>query len=183
SISSMLIFIMRQNLAASGGTLQLSLPNRNIGLSGRATYSYDERYFVEFNFGYNGSERFHESKRFGFFPSAGLAWSISNERFFDPIRDVVTNLRLRGTYGIIGQDAIGAATDRFFYLSEVDLNNSGRGAAFGTDNTYSRTGIHVSRYPNEDITWETSAKTNFALEIGLFDKFNFIGEYFSEYRS
>ncbi|RYY19264.1 MAG: SusC/RagA family TonB-linked outer membrane protein, partial [Chitinophagaceae bacterium] len=76
-ISGLLVYMMRQQLDANAADLQLSLPSRNLGLSGRATYAYDSRYFAEFNFGYNGSERFHDSQRFGFFPSAGLAWSIS----------------------------------------------------------------------------------------------------------
>lgn len=184
ALSGMLVYIMQQNLSALGSntTLQTSLPHRNLGLSGRATYGYDSRYFAEINFGYNGSERFHESFRFGFFPSAGVAWSISNEKFFAPMKHVVSNLRLRGTYGKIGQDAIGSPTDRFFYLSQVDMNNAVRGASFGTDNSYYRSGVHVSRYSNPDITWETSTKTNVALELGLWDRVNFIGEYFREYR-
>src|SRR5690606_37632612 len=101
-----------------------------------ASYSFDDRYFAEFNFGYNGSERFHESYRYGFFPSAGLAWSISNEKFFAPMRNVISNLRVRGTYGLVGQDAIGSAKDRFFYLSQVDMNNDTRSAVFGIDNGY-----------------------------------------------
>src|SRR5690606_40732883 len=88
-------YIMRNSLVANAGDLQRSLPFRNLGLSGRFTYAFDNRYFAEFTFGYNGSERFHEDKRYGFFPSGGLAWSISNEKFFEPFKDVVTNLRLR----------------------------------------------------------------------------------------
>jgi TonB-linked SusC/RagA family outer membrane protein len=184
ALSGMLVYIMQQNLSAlgSGTTLQTSLPNRNLGLSGRATYGYDGRYFAEINFGYNGSERFHESYRFGLFPSAGLAWSVSNEKFFAPLKNVVSNLRLRGTYGQIGQDAIGSPTDRFFYLSQVDMNNDTRGAVFGTDNAYYRSGVHVARYSNPDITWETSTKKNVAVEVGLWDRLNFVGEYFTEHR-
>lgn len=179
-LSGMLIYIMRQNLSADGSTLQLSLPSRNLGLSGRTTYSYDNRYFAEFNFGYNGSERFHESKRFGFFPSGGLAWNVSNEKFFEPLKSTVTNLRLRGTYGVVGNDAIGSASDRFFYLSQVDRN--GPGATFGENYNVRRPGYNISRYANEGITWETAIKQNIALEMSLFSKFNFIGEYFQEYR-
>jgi TonB-linked SusC/RagA family outer membrane protein len=184
ALSGMLVYIMQQNLSAlgSGTTLQTSLPNRNLGVSGRATYGYDGRYFAEINFGYNGSERFHEAYRFGLFPSAGLAWSVSNEKFFAPVKNVVSNLRLRGTYGQIGQDAIGSPTDRFFYLSQVDMNNNTRGAVFGTDNAYYRSGVHVSRYSNPDITWETSTKKNVAVEVGLWDRLNLVGEYFTEHR-
>ncbi len=180
-VSGMLVYIMRHNLETGAKDLQRSLPYRNLGLSGRATYSYDNRYFAEFNFGYNGSERFHESHRFGFFPSAGLAWNISNEKFWDPFKRVVTNFRLRGTYGLVGNDAIGSSADRFFYLSNVDM--SATGATFGRENGYTRTGVTVNRYANEDITWETSKKTNLALELGLFDKLQLQSEYFKEYRT
>src|SRR5690606_30514635 len=100
TISGLAVFILRNNIRGNSGSLQESLPFRNVGISGRATYAYDSRYFLEFNFGYNGSERFHTSKRFGFFPSAGLAWSVSNEKFWEPIAPVVSNLRIRGTYGV-----------------------------------------------------------------------------------
>jgi len=179
-VSGMLVYVMRQNLSANAGSLQLSLPYRNLGVSGRATYSYSNRYFAEVNFGYNGSERFHDSKRYGFFPSAGVAWSVSNESFWIPFKKVVSNLRLRGTYGLVGNDAIGSGSDRFFYLSNVDMNASG--AVFGKDNGYSRTGVTVTRYSNPDITWETSTKANLALEVGFFDALQIQAEYFTEYR-
>src|SRR3546814_3098056 len=74
-------------------SLQTTLPGRNIGLSGRFTYSYDDRYFAEFDFGYNGSERFYKTNRFGFFPSAGVAWHVSNEKFWESLQNTVTNLK------------------------------------------------------------------------------------------
>jgi TonB-linked SusC/RagA family outer membrane protein len=180
-LSGMLVYIMRQNLAANAGSLQLSLPQRNLGLSGRFTYSYYDRYYFEFNFGYNGSERFHESQRFGFFPSAGLAWSISNESFWEPYKDVISKLRLRTTYGLVGNDAIGSDSDRFFFLSNVDMNATG--SVFGREKGYSRTGVSITRYANNDITWETSRKMNLALELGLFDNIEIMAEYFTEHRS
>src|SRR3546814_16081131 len=78
-LSGMLVYIMRQTLNANAGDLQQSLPFRNLGLSGRFPYSYDNRYFGEFNFGYNGSERFYTDYRFGFFPAGGVAWPIRLE--------------------------------------------------------------------------------------------------------
>src|SRR5690554_523788 len=182
-LSGLLVYIMRNSLVANAGDLQRSLPFRNLGLSGRFTYAFDNRYFAEFTFGYNGSERFHEDKRYGFFPSGGLAWSISNEKFFEPFKDVVTNLRLRATYGIIGNDAIGAPQDRFFYLSNVNMNETGRGATFGRDYGEYSNGISISRYSNPEITWEISKKRNIALELGLFDRINIQAEYFKESRS
>lgn len=182
SVSGMLVSIIRSNLSGTQTELQLSLPSRNFGVSGRATYGYDSRYFAEFNFGYNGSERFHKSKRFGFFPSAGVAWSISNEKFWEPMKNVVSNLRLRGTYGVVGNDAIGSAADRFFYLSNVDMNTTSLSSTFGRDWGYSRNGIVINRYANEDITWETAYKSNLALEIGLFNKVQIQADLFRERR-
>src|SRR3546814_724174 len=95
---------------------------------------------------------------------------------------VVSNLRLRATYGLVGNDAIGSAADRFFYLSNVDMNNEGRSAVFGTDRSYSRDGVSISRYSNFDITWETAYKTNLAIEVGLFDKVQIMADFFREHR-
>lgn len=181
-LSGMLVYIMRQTLNANAGDLQQSLPFRNLGLSGRFTYAYDNRYFGEFNFGYNGSERFHKDFRFGFFPAGGVAWHISNEKFWEPFKSAVPLLKLRATYGLVGNDAIGGPEDRFFYLSNVNMNNSGRGATFGTDFGYTRPGVSISRYDNADITWETAQKTNLGLEVNLFDKVGIQADFFSEYR-
>lgn len=181
NFSGMLVYIMRGALDANRGTLQGSLPYRNVGLSGRTTYAYDSRYYAEFNFGYNGSERFYKDQRFGFFPSAGVAWSVSNEKFWEPLKNVVNNLRLRGTYGLVGNDAIGEG--RFLYLSEVNPNNPNMGAVFGRNNGDSRNGVSVARYSDPLITWETAAKMNLALEMSLWNKWNFVGEFFREHRT
>ena len=182
--SGLLVYVMRQNLNANAGDLQQSLPFRNIGLSGRGTYAYDHRYFAEINFGYNGSERFSAASRYGFFPSAGLAWSVSSEKFFENIKPVVSNLKLRTTYGLVGNDAIGSASDRFFYLSNVNMNDAAKAASFGNGlgALYTKNGVTVSRYSNPDITWETATKMNFAVELGLFDKLTMIAEYYTEMR-
>lgn len=180
SISSLLVFQARQILDANAGSLQLSLPSRNLGLSGRETYSYDSRYFLEFNFGYNGSERFDKNNRFGFFPSAGAAWLISNEKFWKNLKSVVNNLKLRYSYGLIGNDQIGTAYDRFFYLSEVNMNYGS--VVFGQEYNTSYSGIRVNRYANPYISWEKSYKQNYALELGLWNQLSIIAEYFTEKR-
>lgn len=182
NISNLLVFQARETLNANAGSLQLSLPSRNLGLSGRATYSYDSRYFAEFNFGYNGSERFDKNNRFGFFPSAGAAWLISNEKFWENIKPVVNTLKLRYSYGLIGNDQIGTAYDRFFYLSEVNMNDAGRGAVFGQEYNTRYNGITINRYANPYISWEKSYKQNFALELGLWNELSIIAEYFTEKR-
>lgn len=182
SVSGLLVFTTREWLAANQGNLQLSLPSRNVGLAGRATYSYDSRYFGEFNFGYNGSERFAENNRWGFFPSAGAAWLISNESFWESLHPTINNLKLRYSYGLVGNDQIGSSSDRFFYLSQVNMNDGSRGARFGENLNNGGDGIRINRYANDAITWETSTKQNYAIELGLWNKINIIAEYFTEHR-
>lgn len=171
---------------SSGNSLQLSLPRRNLGISGRASYSFDNRYFTEFSFGYNGSERFHRSRQFGFFPTIGASWILSNEKFWSslPFSKGITKVKFRGSYGLVGNDAIGSATDRFFYLSEVNMNDGGRGFTTGLNpGDYNRPGISISRYENLDITWEKSYQTNLALELSFFNRLNFIGEVYRQKRT
>jgi len=182
-VSGMLVGTIREGRTANAGSLALSLPSRNMGVSGRLTYSYDSRYFTEFNFGYNGSERFAKEERFGFFPSAGFAWLASNEHFFgDRLKRIFTKLKLKATYGLVGNDAIGDANDRFFYLSEVDMNASDRAYTFGEDFGYTKNGIQISRYANELITWEKAKKLNLGLEVGLFDRVELMVDCYHERR-
>ena len=182
-VTGLLVLTASESLTANAGSLQLSLPSRNAGLSGRFTYGYDKRYFIEYNFGYNGSERFHKSHRWGFFPSAGLAWMMSNEKWFKPMTKVVNNLKLRYSYGLVGNDNIGSSSNRFYYLSEMNMNSSSKSAAFGETRNVGYSGVDVLRYANEAITWEKSYKSNYALELGLFKKLDIIAEYFTEHRT
>ena len=169
SLNGMLVGTMISELPGNPGSLQLSLPHRNLNLAGRMTYGYLGKYMLEANFGYNGSERFSEQHRFGFFPSLGLVWHASKEAFFEPLQPVISNFRLRGTYGLVGNDAIGSASQRFYYLSEVNMNSLDREWVFGPSGDERLTGVNVTRYPNADITWETAYKSNVALELGLFN--------------
>lgn len=182
--SGLLVGIARQSLAAPGDNtdLQGSLPRRNLGLSGRFTYSYSDRYFLEFNFGYNGTERFSANERFGFFPSYGVGWLVSNEAFWEPIKPVISSLKLKATYGLVGNDAIGAPEDRFFYLSNVNLNNTDKQYSWGTDGLVNVTGVSISRYANDLITWETAKKLNLGFELGLFNTATLITDVFFEKR-
>jgi TonB-linked SusC/RagA family outer membrane protein len=182
-ISGMIIGISRELKYANAGDLQRSLPYRNLGISGRFTYAHDEKYFSEFNFGYNGSERFAKSERFGFFPSFGFGWYISNEDFMTSISDVVTKLKLKSTYGLVGNDQIGSAEDRFFYISQVNLNNGSMGAPFGNEFTNYINGVSIDRYANDQITWEKAKMLNLGIELGLFGKIDIQADYFTEYRS
>ena len=182
-VSGMIIGISRELKYANAGNLQRSLPYRNLGVSGRFTYAYDEKYFSEFNFGYNGSERFAKSERFGFFPSFGFGWYVSNEDFMSSISDVVTKLKLKSTYGLVGNDQIGSAEDRFFYISQVNLNDGSMGAPFGNEFSNYINGVSIDRYANDQITWEKAKMLNLGLELGLFGKIDIQADYFTEYRS
>lgn len=182
NVNALLIGRIQDYSTGNAGNLQASLPSRNLGLSGRAAYNYDSRYFVEFNFGLNASERFHKNNRWGFFPSIGLAWNLANEKFWEPLKDKIESLKIRGSYGLVGNDQIGNTNDRFFYLSNVNLSDDGYGYRFGEQFSYYRPGVSIGRYANEKIGWETSKQTNLALDIsgmGL----SFTAEYFTQYRS
>lgn len=183
--SALLVGTIREVLTSDfDNDLQLSLPTRNLGLSGRFTYGYDKRYFLEANFGYNGAERFAKKHRFGLFPSFGLGWLVSNEKFWKK-NDIITSLKLKSTYGLVGNDAIGNVRDRFFYLSQVRKdkplgNDFGENRGSPNANTI---GILVNRYPNEEITWEKAGKFNIGTEITLFDNLELQMDYFYENRT
>lgn len=164
--------------------LQATLPLRNLSLAGRVAYGFDSRYFLEFNFGINGSERFAKENRFGFFPSVGGGWMVSNEEFMKPLKKVISTLKLKATYGLVGNDQIGSSYDRFFYLSQIDMSGSGWtfGSGYGSNRNY-RSGITIDRYANDKITWEIAEKTNFGIELGLFKDLTIIADYFTETRS
>lgn len=185
-LSGSLVYQAQNSISGDFTSLETSLPARNLGISGRATYNYDQRYYVEYNFGYNGSERFDKKHRFGYFPSAGIAWNVSNEEFWrKKLISTITNLKLRATYGLVGNDAIGSAMDRFFYLSEVNMNDGSKGGSFGSviGNLYHRNGISVLRYANPDITWEIAHQTNIGLDMSLWNKLNVTLDAYSTYRS
>jgi TonB-linked SusC/RagA family outer membrane protein len=187
-VSGLLVYTLRESLDGNAGTLTAALPHRNLGLAGRATYGYSSRYFVEFNFGYNGSERFAENERFGFFPSVGIGWIASNEKFMQPLSKVISKLKFKATYGLVGNDEIGESTDRFFYLSEVNNNDEGRKYQFGQmfDNdrgNYSRNGVSITSYGDPLITWEISRKTNLGLELNLWNSLEIQVDWFRENRS
>ncbi|MDR6342028.1 TonB-linked SusC/RagA family outer membrane protein [Filimonas zeae] len=180
NVSGALITTRQQTQYGNAGSLLGSLPYRNLNIAGRASYSYNSRYFLEFNFGYNGSERFAANNRFGFFPTVGAGWVISNENFWKGgISDVITRLKLRGSYGLVGNDNIGS--QRFFYLSNV-TPNGGAGAWFGTNNSTYLQGTTIQAYPNPGVTWESSRKSNLAAEITLFKNMNITAEVYREYR-
>lgn len=177
NVSALLVGQLTNKVQPNATNLEESYPYRNVGLSGRATYGYNDKYFTEFNFGYNGSERFDKNNRYGFFPSVGLAWMISNEQFFN--LSIFDKLKLRASYGLVGNDNI--SNTRFLYRSLIDPNVS-IGTIFGENFDNSLPGYSLSRYPNPMVTWEVSKKANFALESRLFNSIDITAEYYIEKR-
>ena len=120
TVSGMMLFNQSDEINTKATNVEEALPYRFRGLAGRFTYSFDDRYFGEFNFGYNGSENFAPKNRYGFFPSVGLGWVISNEPFFRGATEVIQYLKLRGTWGRVGNSNISGR--RFAYLATVKDN-------------------------------------------------------------
>lgn len=161
-----------------------TLPYRNAGISGRLAYSFDSRYFLEGNFGYNGSERFAANKRWGFFPSVGVGWLVSNESFMKGVEDKISKLKLKATYGLVGNDQLSNdAKDRYFYLSNVNVNDPAYGATFGERFNEKLNGVSISRYANDEITWELSKKINLGVELELFRALELQVDLFKDNRS
>lgn len=165
-------------------SMEYKLPTAYLGLVGRVTYDYKERYLTEFNMGYNGSENFPEGKRFGFFPSFSAGWVASNESFF-PKNELLTLFKIRGSYGEVGNDKIGGS--RYLYLDGPYslASDRYRHVVFGEAgiNMISYQMYKEGRIGNHDVTWERAKKWNAGIEMKLFgDRVSIIGDYFEEKR-
>ena len=160
---------------------QAELAKRYQGIVGRVTYGYDDRYLAEMNFGYNGSENFRSGKRFGLFPSFSLGWIISNEKFMQGTKKWLDNLKLRASYGQVGNDVyqVDGVQQRFLY-EEAWYQYPGA-YRFGTTAV---TTIYEGQYPNVNVTWERAHKFNFGVDFAFFNgklRGNF--DYFYERRN
>ncbi len=182
-INITLVGSLRDETNTEVTTIQQSLPKRNISTAARLAYGYDSKYFIEGNFGYNGSERFDKKHRYGFFPSIGAGWMVTNESFMKGVEKALTSLKLKATYGLVGNDQIGRLEDRFFYLSQVNLRDANRGYYFGQELNYYQNGISLIRYANDLITWEKAKKMNIGIEMTLFKDLTINADYFTERRS
>lgn len=139
------------------------IPAGLVGLVGRVTYDYNTRYLLDFNIGYNGSENFARERRFGFFPAFSAGWIISEENFFEAI-PLIDYMKLRASYGLVGNDKIGG--DRFLYLPDSYILSSG-GYNFGTDNPNNQTAASEGQIGNPFVTWETARKQNLGVDLKL----------------
>ena len=158
-----------------------SLPQRKIGFAARATYDYKHRYLIEFNAGYNGSEQFAKGHQWGFFPSVGLGYNISEEKFWEPIKSVVSNFKIRGTYGLVGNDQYGY--ERFIYRENVTLTGNG-GFTTGLPGNYvTYSGPGWNRLRNENVSWEVGHKLDLGFDMQLFNALDITFDWFRERRS
>ena len=156
------------------------IPRSYAGLVARATYGYDNRYLFDINVGYNGSENFAPGKtRFGVFPSGSIGWVISEENFMKN-QSVISFLKLRASYGLVGNDKI--STNRFLYLPGV-WTVDGAGYNFGTDITVKDPAAWEGQMGNPGVTWEKSAKQNYGIDLKMFDnRLSISADYFREHR-
>lgn len=159
------------------------IPRAYIGLVGRVTYDYNTRYLLDVSMGYNGSENFAPGHRFGLFPAASLGWIISEEEFMKPLKPYVSYFKIRGSFGIVGNDRVND-NSRFLYLPDVyDLDGDGGGYNFGINTSQNVILGAESKKGNPDVTWETSAKQNYGVDLYLFnDHLKTTFDYFVEHR-
>ncbi|WP_354361129.1 TonB-dependent receptor [Pedobacter sp. UYP30] len=177
-VTGLILFNAQDREDAFANDFINSIPYRYLGLAGRATYAYDNRYLAEANFGYNGSETFAPGKRFGFFPSFSAGWVLSEENFFKPLTNIFQFVKFRYSYGEVGNSAIGGR--RFGYISTVnDHGNYSFGIA--RDNNF--TGLDIGDYP-VDVTWEKAKKQNLGIELrALHQDLSITADIFQEIRT
>ncbi len=165
------------------------LPNRNQGFSGRVTYDYGHRYLLEFNFGYNGTERLAKGHRYGFFPAGSIGWVVSGEKFWEPIKPIVSFFKIRGSYGLVGSDNLtppGTSLYFFYYdqISDNDLNKlpwrPGAGGSLGKGTKLG--GPELSYIGLPDLGWEKVKKLDIGVDLRLFNDLNITLDYFYDRR-
>ena len=177
-VSALFLFNQQSKLLYPKGTLEDAIPYRMMGIAGRATYSWKDRYFAEFNIGYNGAENFSPKHRFGTFPAFGVGWVVSNEKFWQPLSKAVSFLKIRYTDGKVGNSEV--SDRRFMYLDQMKENGD-YGYKFGPNGTkwagYETVNMAV------DLIWEESRKQDLGIDIKLFnDDLSIVFDLFKERR-
>ena len=177
-VSALFLFNQQSKLLYPKGTLEDAIPYRMMGIAGRATYSWKDRYFAEFNIGYNGAENFSPKHRFGTFPAFGVGWVVSNEKFWQPLSKAVSFLKIRYTDGKVGNSEV--SDRRFMYLDQMKENGD-YGYKFGPNGTkwagYETVNMAV------DLIWEESRKQDLGIDLKLFnDALSIVFDLFKERR-
>jgi TonB-linked SusC/RagA family outer membrane protein len=173
-----------------GDDLKQGIARRNQGLAGRFTYNWNYRYFIDFNFGYTGSENFAAGHRFGFFPAISGAWNIAEESLIKKHLKWMNMFKIRYSYGKVGNDNLG--NTRFPYLYDIetmtkkdgDKTVDTGGYNFG-DYTFDRYygGMRYSSLSSPNVTWEIATKHDLGIDFSFFnDKLSGSVDYFNEKR-
>ena len=175
----MTMLLFNQNTYTAKNYLQpvLNVPEKFRGYTWQFNYTFKNKYIVDFNAGYNGSDRFRSQNRFGFFPAAAAAWNLGEEKFFkDRFKDVQL-FKLKLSYGLVGNDAV--PENRYLY---EQFYYRGDGYYFGEGGLPS-TGIYEGSLGNSAVTWEKNKKFNSGIEINLLkNRLSLSVEYFRDYR-
>ncbi len=177
-VSALFLFNQQSKLLYPKGTLEDAIPYRMMGIAGRATYSWKDRYFAEFNIGYNGAENLSPKHRFGTVPAFGVGWVVSNEKFWQPLSKAVSFLKIRYTDGKVGNSEV--SDRRFMYLDQMKENGD-YGYKFGPNGTkwsgYETVNMAV------DLIWEESRKQDLGIDLKLFnDDLSIVFDLFKERR-
>ena len=165
-----------------GTELNKTLPRRNQGIAGRVNYNWNYRYFVDFNFGYTGSENFHKDYRFGFFPAISGAWNVAEEPFIkNHMGKTINMFKIRYSWGKTGNDVLEKGL-RFPYTYNIDTSGSFN---FSDINSAAKTwnGRHYSSIASANVSWEVSTKQDLGIDFSFFnDKLTGAVDYFFEHR-
>ena len=160
------------------------IPSGYVGMVGRITYDWKTRYMAEFNAGYNGSENFAPDKRYGFFPAGSLGWIVTEENFMSNVKNVVNYLKLRASYGVVGNDKyyVNSVQQRFMYIPDSYVLG-GSGYNFGTNVSSDKSGAYESTKSNQGVTWEKAYKQNYGIDLAFLDeRLKISADVFKEHR-
>ena len=189
TVTGLVLYNQSKEYYPSSGSWS-DIPRGYVGLVGRVTYDWNNRYMAEFNIGYNGSENFHPDRRYGIFPAGSVGWVVSDEPFFKPLKDVVSFLKLRASWGLVGNDKIGGS--RFMYLSDPYIYNTTMAARggyaynFGIENSnlYAAYYEDVNNKNNPEVTWEKAFKQDYGIDIQfLNNRLRATFDYYKEHRT
>lgn len=201
TVNALMLYNQSKQYYYSGSSSYPDVPRSYVGLVGRVTYDYANRYMAEFNIGYNGSENFAPGRRFGTFPAGSIGWIISEEKFWKPISKIASFFKLRASWGLVGNDKT-ADKIRFMYLADPYITGSygltnnmsnwadSYGYLFGNaqsgtvQGTSSIAGAYESIKNNPDVGWEKAFKQDYGFDLYFFgDRFKTTFDYYREHRT
>ena len=201
TVNALMLYNQSKQYYYSGSDSYPDVPRSYVGLVGRVTYDYANRYMAEFNIGYNGSENFAPGRRFGTFPAGSIGWIISEEKFWKPISKVASFFKLRASWGLVGNDKT-AEKIRFMYLADPYITGSyglvnnmsdwadtygylfGNAQSGTVQGTSSIAGAYESIKNNPDLGWEKAFKQDYGFDLYFFgDRFKTTFDYYREHRT